>query len=306
MVLLMKETPLINDNLYLFKEFRLIARLWLLSLSLYLVGLLSVFAAVPTVVVNCITYCGAMNFVFLTPFFSAHLTLKYQYSLTKLTETNSVSALSLTDILQGGALIQLFMQFLIDEFSQEVLLSLIEFKQFKAYAVQRLGKQINEERTTEMETDTRTMSMISTRDTTRMALSVHLPETLPQSSIVHSAPESGTSTENELKRKAFLLFKKYIRRGSELEINVDYQTRAKFNSLMEDCEEWMQSHIEVIDLIDLFDQPMAEMMRLMGYSKSRFRVDSASPIVKLTPVNTPSTPRPAAAPSVVPSVSFQE
>ena len=76
--------------------------------------------------------------------------------------------------------------------------------------------------------------------------------------------------------KAYKLYSKYIQVGSEFEINIGWEERERFFSLMHNYDEWVSDEIEMnaMDLVVLFDNSIDEMMKLMDYSKQRFTYQS--------------------------------
>ena len=83
--------------------------------------------------------------------------------------------------------------------------------------------------------------------------------------------ESQRALLRRLKFVAFLLFQKYIRTYSELEVNISSALRVRYYALMEDRERWMnETEVTVHGLYSLFDDVIVEMYRLMGRSLLRF------------------------------------
>eukprot|EP01083_Nonionella_stella_P187300 687892_1 len=144
-----------------------------------------------------------------------------------------------------------FMKHLANEFSMELLLSLVEFIQFK----QLIHEQIKGT-STDLAEDVHRFS------------DIELAKCIPQSSIVHDP-------DYELEVKAFKLYRKYVAVSSEWEINVHsavrqqlmhrfdvtYHAKSKDESI-----EWTPTALYIV-----FDDCSQEMMKLLRYSLTRFK-----------------------------------
>jgi len=75
------------------------------------------------------------------------------------------------------------------------------------------------------------------------------------------------------KEMAYALFDKYVRTGSEYEINVSYTVRMKYMTLMASRDMWMNGtqDIDETELFRLFEDCYDEMLRLMSQSFTRFK-----------------------------------
>lgn len=76
------------------------------------------------------------------------------------------------------------------------------------------------------------------------------------------------------KEIAYAIFDKYIRSGSEYEINVSYQVRMKYMHLMSNKSDWINKmdDMDENELCRLFEDCYDEMIRLMSQSYSRFKL----------------------------------
>ena len=159
--------------------------------------------------------------------------------------------------------LDVFMSHLAQEFSLELALSLIEFIQFKSYLEMNMNIHLD---------DGNTISFCSMR----------LCEDIPKSSIVYD-------TAHDHKWKARELYNKYIRIGSNYEINVHSEIRAELAMMFEkstirprfgsrsrrrntdnieiDVEEDSESAISP----SIFVRCADEMGRLLGFSLTRFK-----------------------------------
>merc|ERR1712013_88405 len=86
------------------------------------------------------------------------------------------------------------------------------------------------------------------------------------------------------KEMAHQLFDKYVRTGAAYEINIAYDLRMQFMSMMSDKAVWMNAttQIGVTQLFHLFDECNDAMVYLMAQSFSRFkRTDKWSCVVDI-------------------------
>ena len=90
---------------------------------------------------------------------------------------------------------------------------------------------------------------------------------VPQSTIVHD-----TVGQNELRRLAGIakaLYEKYIRRHSELEINIDWALRNRWDSLH--FRNYPER--ELAELVNVVDETISEMIKYVRESLMRFNID---------------------------------
>ena len=104
-------------------------------------------------------------------------------------------------------------------------------------------------------------------------------ENIPKSDIIYGDGFDFMSMDRNMfydccKRKALLLYEKYIKSGSDLEIMIDYETQKVLMNLMQNKHiEWMQIEMKEINLIELmylFETVGNEMYILMIDSYQRF------------------------------------
>lgn len=62
-----------------------------------------------------------------------------------------------------------------------------------------------------------------------------------------------------------------ISEGSELEINIGYDDRARLTNLMSDEEFFMESNLSINDLFTIFDDAASEVLKLLMSSFLRFQ-----------------------------------
>eukprot|EP01084_Bolivina_argentea_P219499 372265_1 len=163
------------------------------------------------------------------------------------TKSRSSSGLKprLRNILQDNELFHSYMQHLIREFSMECLLAFVEFRQYKIHALQVFN--IEDPATT---------------------MCVTFPKSVPQSDIVYN--DDTNVDKDSFKIKCYKLFLKYIESNAEFEINISWQHRVALTQLMGDYDRWMSMNVTVMELYQMFDDPMREMYRLMNHARMRF------------------------------------
>eukprot|EP01083_Nonionella_stella_P269076 910131_1 len=164
---------------------------------------------------------------------------------------DQMESIKLDQMLTNNEHFTCFMKHLANEFSMELLLSLVEFIQFK----QLIHEQIKGT-STDLAEDVHRFS------------DIELAKCIPQSSIVHDP-------DYELEVKAFKLYRKYVAVSSEWEINVHsavrqqlmhrfdvtYHAKSKDESI-----EWTPTALYIV-----FDDCSQEMMKLLRYSLTRFK-----------------------------------
>ena len=165
-------------------------------------------------------------------------------------------------ILKDESFLNRFADHLITEYSTECLLSLIEFQQFKQRVIDKL----------------------KVKETSGKDVWVEFSGTIPQSDIVNGQQKTCTTTavvpvdtvvrvdtppeSTVWMQKACALYEKYVKVGSEFEINIPSKMRLALQESMSDEERYNMSAVE---LAMVFDGAMVEMLRLLQYSVVRFR-----------------------------------
>lgn len=189
------------------------------------------------------------------------------------TETTSSTATTsqrvrVDDVLKDGDMVEAFMAHLAHEFSVECLLSLIEFKQFKEFA-EREQEAGDQHIVPVVDDQYRQLTPPQVANESSM-----MSSNIPLSSIVYDA-------EDSLTEKARKLVDKYICSGSGYEINIagplrnqlvekykSPMTRSRVFSMTSEDRRAIQRSTKAI--ASEFDQCIAEMDKLLGYSLSRF------------------------------------
>ena len=198
------------------------------------------------------------------------------------TETNTESTATpkqeqLADYLKDEAKFEVFIDWIYREFSSEILLSFIEFTQFKLFVKEALRrKDVENGRHRKGRRSLRRVH--STTDANGDAMEYVLYDAMPRSSIVHStkrqvyamksSDDSVTVRGQECddithcKHTAHLLYDKYIRNYAELQINISGELRTKFHTLDRTRYEGLSGE----GMMRLFDPAMQEMYRYIKQS----------------------------------------
>lgn len=191
-----------------------------------------------------------------------------------------IRRIKVDEMLQDCHMVEAFMAHLSHEFSVELLLSLIEFKQFKEYAERErdsLYPVISTVPTPDTPEDNEYQMMNTTKIKGMGRIKVQMngmAPNIPLSSIVYDA-------EDSLREKARKLVEKYVVFGSEYEINIAGPLR---NRLMEKyrrpirrsrvfsmtSEDRRATQVNLNTIATEFDECIAEMNKLLGFSLNRF------------------------------------
>ena len=149
-----------------------------------------------------------------------------------------VNRKALKQTLKTEDLFDAFMNHLFGEYCAECLLSIVEFIQFKNKIIRQnedIQFEINE---------------------------IQLPRSFIKSSIVNQ--------DMDYKDIADRLYNKYIRAGSEWEINIDYGNRKRYKDLFEHGNESLSSN-DIQEFYSLFDPCIEAMIHLIMPAFARFR-----------------------------------
>ena len=177
-------------------------------------------------------------------------TILEQMRTAEIQKRNEV--LNMKDVLVDVESFDLFAEHCGKEYCLECVLSVIEFVQFKTKIYQNLDEEQKEK-----------------CDTENMGKMDILPESCPQSDIVY-----GRDDDDNFRLMARDLYLKYIKIGSEWEINISYSARNKYIRLMDNDDKWlveMNEYNDLVMLYELFDGCIMEMISLMKSAFSRFK-----------------------------------
>merc|ERR1711879_243512 len=190
--------------------------------------------------------------VYIMTFWVRHEIIKddaHHLSMTRRFSSNGTGHLDLDTILEHQLGYELFMEHLNNEMSGENLLSLTEFIQYKEYIRCRFMDQMDGE----LVRDKSVSGCKTGWD------SIKLPtEYIPKSSIVYNE-------EWTVEQVAYRLYAKYVRSGSELEINLSFETRTAFHGLFDDKTQSIRDRhsLSPKEYLSLFDDCILEVVMLM-------------------------------------------
>eukprot|EP01083_Nonionella_stella_P041537 112564_1 len=243
--------PKHNDRIYLYKECKTMSYAFLATWIVYTSGLI-LLNIMPHIAMFFMAECSAMIFMFIVPFISTYWVL----------QRSSISQLlyfmvqddgehgSIRDVMRESESLNAFMQYLLEEFSMECLLSVLEFEQFKAHLMDTLKVEC-------------TCSDIA---------KIEFADDVPLSDIVYKDVTGDGVLE--FKIKAYHLYRKYIASSSEFAINISSRTKKILDGLMSNYDEWIASDecTNAMDLVKIFEGAQKEMMVLLKNSNSRFKL----------------------------------
>eukprot|EP01084_Bolivina_argentea_P281532 481708_1 len=166
-----------------------------------------------------------------------------------------------------------FMQHLSKEWSMELLVALIEISQMQSVMKTYFNIESSNDDT---------MKLLSVQD------SLLQNESIPESYVVYHKSVKGLLEEydiyvtskdehftedkiNEFKIKLFVLYKKYIVSGSELQINLSYEQKSRLDSLMSNVNYFINNvNIAQDELFSLYHDVNMELVKLLTHSYYRF------------------------------------
>ena len=308
-IVLWKKIPFFNDNIYLYKEFVVTGQFWIIVLLIYLIS--GIWTGFTTHWSASFAFYGSAAFgAFIIPFISTFWVLKQvdatsdvnlalgivgltrnrSRSKSNTTSTHPTNTFTgsgksiLREILYDNDTFNLFMAHLINEFSMECLLSVIEFAQFKTHAMDMLNIDTADldSPSSPSHSSPSTPSISSVRVLTRSVSvavfeqQITFPADVPQSDIVYgpSPFQNDVDVVLAFKNKAYRLYRKYVKTGAEYEINVSYRIRGRLDKYMSNYDEWMNHDtFSKYKLVTLFDDATKEMIKLLDYSRSRFKFE---------------------------------
>eukprot|EP01084_Bolivina_argentea_P155635 271209_1 len=162
------------------------------------------------------------------------------------------------DIFGNEKIFHLFMVHLSSEYSMECLLSVIEFIQFQKYIIDRDELNIDQ----------------NILKNEILFIDIEFPSNVPMSGIVNrNDDEYQNDRMLEYKKKAYNLWEKYIEERSYFEINISALQRDKLNDTLSSLRLLKKNKdITVNDMVLMFEDSKQEMIKLIGYSLSRFQL----------------------------------
>ena len=162
------------------------------------------------------------------------------------------ASLRMKDILNTERSFDLFMQHCGMEHCHECVLSLIEIIQYKQEIYKKISSQGRSDEVVtdcQMEDDTFT-----------------LPIKCPKSDIVFNP-------KLNFKGIARALYVKYIKVGSDWEINLSYHTRRRYYGIFDNEEKWNanEDYDDIVKLFDVFEKCITEMTSIIRAAFQRFK-----------------------------------
>ena len=152
----------------------------------------------------------------------------------------------------------------LNRMSIECILSYIEFIQFQNYLI-RQSKANDYE-----------ISQDALSKCTMLDIAADIPNSalVNQEQITQRSSKEDNAAELELtiwRAKAHELYRKYIKVGSEHEINLAGSERSYFSDKMDDIDDFMNSDISIDDLLILFESTKKAMRILLVFSLNRWK-----------------------------------
>eukprot|EP01084_Bolivina_argentea_P231874 390930_1 len=268
-----------EDCLFLISEMKAIVIIWCILLNIWVLSTF-IIDAIVSQYVSSIFYFVLLMLVQYLP--SAYCTfivrrkiLKSKYGASKqLTEmellaievrdpvninvaaTSSASnenEITLIDTLCNKDWLDLFANYLIREYSVECIVCYIEFIQYKRF----IKNQQNFHEESDSIVDRQMDYLVATN-------------LLPKSNIIYDTEAKTLKDMVVICRK---FYEKYIKTGSEMELNLPFRLRNRFVNLFEmDGENELQNELDNVEkLYHLFDDIIAEMFNIMNHSYGRFQ-----------------------------------
>ena len=287
-IVMWKNTPSIHDHIFYLAE----CRIFIIICSIYMVFFLLIRVSPMLGISDYARYSltmlnGAVAYFALSLFqlqFPLHkLKSKESFIEKKSSELNE--QILLRDIMSGSHTLNSFMDHIGKEFSIECALSFIEFTQFKRVIDRHLHSEdsriVNENE----------LCILNNKEIPKSFIVYGDMQVLEQDGCVHS--DDGTagtdrvmsikraqstseeyadwneSTEEEYGLRAHLLFKKYIEKGSDLQINISFRDRIRLTEMLSVRQDAMKLNAEV--LFEIWDAAIREMWTLMLHSSWRFK-----------------------------------
>eukprot|EP01084_Bolivina_argentea_P148361 259402_1 len=178
-------------------------------------------------------------------------------------------SITLNDILSNKNSVHLFMVYLTAEYSIECLLSVIELGQFEKFICELMKKH-----GTPTKLPTLQLEHVIKNSNIPTSDILENQERL-QNFISESAASRSNSVIielNEAKLKAHKLYNKYIRIGSEFEINLPSYMRKQIANILGDVSKLVQNKdLQLTDLLLVFKSAKDEMKKYLNYSYTRWK-----------------------------------
>eukprot|EP01083_Nonionella_stella_P189749 702370_1 len=262
-IILYKSPTFASSHVYIHWESEIQSKLLVLAIATFLFGM--IIAEVFGFAVGSSLLSLSMSFIFFFMNYVSTFSL-IRKNMTPLPPTNKLDGdfvIRLDDILSNKRAVHLFMVYLTTEFSIECLLSFIEIAQFEKYILESME-------------DEEALTLRSPPIIEHVIMHSNIPESLILQNKLSVQPrDSAKPSDKQLfdaKIRAHQMYNKYIRIGSEFEINISSLMRKRLMDLLDDKQRLMDSSITLANLAVIFEQSKYEMKRLLTYSYSRFRL----------------------------------
>eukprot|EP01084_Bolivina_argentea_P041032 75716_1 len=167
-----------------------------------------------------------------------------------ITDNNTLN-ISLKDVLRNELTLHKFMIHLSKEYSMELSLSLIEMVQFQEYV--------------EQNSNNLSVSVVS----------VELAVSVPISKIIEEKEDIPQDFEDKcmynVKIKAHKIYNKYVKVGSEFEINISAEQRNEMKNILDNLNQLMNYNVKYNDMYLIFEESKKEMLILLNSSLMRLK-----------------------------------
>ena len=159
------------------------------------------------------------------------------------------------------------------EFCAEILISFIEFEQFKRFVIESEGVTINDTHSLHDLCTVIPESSIILNNKHHSRLDDLLQKTVSYKDLgKYEIVLKGKNIKDIIYKKiCWELYNKYIKMGSEFEINIDYRTRQSFIENMSNFEKWVTTETSINEYITLFDDCQKQMIQFLNNTYSRFK-----------------------------------
>eukprot|EP01084_Bolivina_argentea_P053970 98998_1 len=300
------KTPKIYDSLNISKEMKYISILFIIALILYPSVMFAYF--IPNFIRSMFLVClGAVVFwifAMITTYWVLYSSLHTQYhnflyenEVNLATHTVFMSSISTSDeqkdehkvrkkksvydMFISKCNLDLFVHHLLNEFSLEIMVSLLEMIQYRSYIINHsqiinTGKPVLIVQISKYILNNKIIpqSFIVFGDLMKVINYYESNTNIDISEINDILNEYDGNKNNILiqhKLRAYFLWKKYIQQGAEMEVNIAFQDRQNLNNIFYNLNQQKMANKE---LVTIFDQVCIEMITLLKFSFNRFQSTS--------------------------------
>lgn len=166
------------------------------------------------------------------------------------------------EVLADNDLIHAFMVHLSKEYSMEILLSFIEMNQYQQHIAEQMKHEISDN-----------INLFNFADNIPKSEIIRFQGKTDDIVMVIDTDGEDTFLDNA-KIKAHKLFNKYIKQGSEFEINISSQERRKLSNLLHELDVLLSHNINLQELLLLFEPCKKQMKLLLQWSLTRFKTET--------------------------------